>query len=139
MDLISQIADSLSPLFTQGKKKLIYTCPPELRPYELVQYLESFGVKCTPKNQVEISPDGNRTATIYVSKRQVLWAAKLAAGYGVTVLEPRVWGMVKPNYRWGNGAYHSGLTATILRGLSSLFGVNAKLAPKKPRLGRRYR
>lgn len=137
MDIVSMTADALAPLFTIGKSKIIFTTDPHTIPWEVVQYLESFGIRCVPKHQVQIHKDGCRTVEIYVNDSQYLWAAKLCTGYGVTVLQPLNAGSVKPNTRWGVTRQHNGIAAMILRSFAGLFAVRAHLAPKKPKLGNR--
>lgn len=136
MDPVSILADALAPLFTVGKSKIIFMCDPHTIPWEVVQYLESFGIRCVPKHHVQIQKNGCRTVEIYVSNAQYLWAAKLAAGYGVTVLQPLNISSVKPSTRWGVTRHHNGIAATILRAFAGFFGVQATLAPKKPKLGK---
>ena len=137
MDIISMTADTLAPLFTIGKSKIIFTTDPHTIPWEVVQYLESFGIRCIPKHHVQIHKDGCRTVEIYVNDSQYLWAAKLVNGYGVTVLQPLNAGSVKPNTRWGVTRQHNGIAATILRSFAGLFAIRAVLPPKKPKLGNR--
>ena len=131
-DLNKEIGDMFADLWGNETKRIIFVCDPHTAPFEILQYLESFGIKCIPAQRVDIDQEtGCRTACIRVPAHQHLWAAKLANGYGVTVLEPNNAGSVKPAARWGVTRQHNGPTANVLRLFAGLFGVGARLAPKK--------
>ena len=130
-ELFDEIGDTVSELSGNQNRRIIFMCAPDTAPFEILQYLESFGIRCIPSQRVDIDADGCRTACIRVPARQHLWAAKLANGYGAAVLEPLNAGSVKPNTRWGVTRRHNGPTAGLLRVFAGLFGVGARLAPKK--------
>lgn len=131
-ELNKEISDTFADMFGSQTKRIVFMCDPHTSPFEILQYLESFGIRCIPSQRMEIDQStGCRTACIRVPARQHLWGAKLVNGYGVTVLEPNNAGSVKPTARWGVTRRHNGPTANLLRVLAGLFGVEAQLAPKK--------
>ena len=131
-DLNKEIGDMFADLWGNETKRIIFVCDPHTAPFEILQYLESFGIRCIPSQRVDIdTKTGCRTACVRVPARQHLWAAKLVNGYGVTVLEPLNAGSVKPTARWGVTRQHNGPTANVLRLFAGLFGVGARLAPKR--------
>ena len=132
-ELLDGFGDVFSDLTGTQTRRIVFMCAPDTAPFEILQYLESFGIRCIPSQHVQINADGCRTASIRVPERQHLWAAKLAAGYGVAVLEPLNAGSVKPTTRWGVTRRHNGPTAGLLRLFAGLFGVEARLAPKQKR------
>ncbi len=131
-ELNREIGDMFADLFGNETKRIIFMCAPDTAPFEVVQYLESFGIRCIPAQRVDVDHEtGCRTACVRVPARQHLWAARLANGYGVTVLEPNNVGSIKPKKRWGVTRQHNGPTANVLRLFAWLFGVGATLPPKK--------
>lgn len=130
-EINKELANMFTDLLGNETKRIIFMCDPHTVPFEILQYLESFGIKCVPAQRVDIDADGCRTACIRVPARQHLWAAKLVNGYGVTVLEPLNAGSIKPKTRWGVTRQHNGPTSHLLRLFAGLFGVEAILAPKK--------
>ena len=118
----------------RGQQSITFACVPAFIPYEVVQYLESLGVRAKPKARVGIAEDGTRTATVYVSAGQYAYAAGLVAGMApgaVSVLKPFGVAPIKPRTRWGKTNKARGPVATLLRGTAWYFGVEAKKPPVK--------
>jgi hypothetical protein len=118
----------------RGKQSVTFVCVPSIVPYEVIQYLESLGVKAVPAASVDIAEDGTRTATVYVSAGQYAYAAGLVAGLApgsVAVLEPHNVAPITPRTRWGKTNKARGPIATLLRGTAWYFGVEAKKPPVK--------
>lgn len=118
----------------RGQQRIIFACAPSFVPYEVIQYLESLGVKAKPAASVDIAEDGTRTATVYVSAGQYAYAAGLVAGMApgsVSVLRPHNVAPIKPHTRWGKTNKARGPIATLLRGVAWYFGVEAQKPPVK--------
>lgn len=134
-DLTTALVDEIGSLFMGSQQRIVFMCAPAFAPYEIVLYLESLGVACKPKSGVEIAEDGTRTATLYVSEGQYLYAAGLVQGMApgsVTVLEPHNVQPIKPRYSWGKPNKSArGPVASFLRGMTWLMGFEAKTLPIK--------
>lgn len=136
-DFANLIFDEIGSIFNGGQKRIVFTCVPAFTPYEVVQYLEGLGVKVKPKSHVEMDEDGTRTATIYVTEGQYLYAAGLVAGMApgaVAVMEPHTVRPVAPRTSWGKPNRSArGPVASFLRTASIMMGSTSRVPPKKGR------
>jgi hypothetical protein len=128
--LLRRVLGNYLPIRQQS---ITFACVPVFVPYEVIQYLESLGVKVRP-GPVDIAEDRTRTATVYVSAGQYAYAAGLVAGVApgqVSVLKPHNVAPIKPRTRWGKANKARGPVATLLRGTAWIVGVEAKKPPVK--------
>lgn len=101
-------------------------------PYEIVQYLESLGVKVWPTSDIS-EVNGTMEAVIMVNASQLDYAAGLIAGHdGFVLLDPHDAKPIRPKTRWGvQGKRAHGILTATLRGAARFYGTSANLLPVK--------
>lgn len=136
-DFVNQLVDEIGSVFSGGQKKIVFVCVPSFVPYEVIVYLEGFGVRVKPASHVDIADDGTRTATVWVTEGQYLYAAGLVAGMApgaVAVMQPHNVRPISPRSSWGKPNRSArGPTATALRFLWSVLGSGSSRVPERRR------
>lgn len=132
-DWLNHSLDKIGSLFAGGQKRIVFACVPAFVPYEVIEYLEGLGVRVKPASHVDLGDDGTRTATVFVTEGQYLYAAGLVAGMApgaVVVMEPHKVRPITPRTAWGKPNRSArGPTAVALRILWALLGSGSSRVP----------
>lgn len=113
--------------------KIKFTAPSNSQPYEVIKYLQGFGIKCKPIAKVIWLEDGDRICSFQVSKGQYKWACSLIQGYkNYRVISNEDIKPVKPKSRWNDESVSSeGILGKVFSVLDKFIGVEIDLPKNK--------
>lgn len=114
-------------------KKIKFSAPYSSQPYEVVKYLQGFGVKCKPLAKVIWLEDGDRICSLEVSSGQYKWAIGLIQGYkNYRVITNDPVKPIKPKSRWHEySVSSSGILGKVFSVLDKFFDVEVDLPQGK--------
>lgn len=114
-------------------KKIKFTAPSESQPYEVIKYLQGFGIKCKPIAKVIWLEDGDRICSLEVNKEQFKWACSLIQGYkNYRVISNEPIKPVTPKSRWNEESVSSsGFLGKVFSVLDKFIGVDVDLPKSK--------
>ena len=114
-------------------KKIKFLSPTNAQPYEVIKYLQGFGIKCKPVAKVQWLEDGDRICSLLVNEKQFKWASGLLQGYkNYRVISNDEVKPIKPKSRWNNEtAKPEGFIVNLFSIIDSFVGVEVELPKVK--------
>jgi len=113
--------------------KIKFIAPSDSQPYEVIKYLQAFGVKCKPVAKVQWLEDGNRICSVVVESSQYKWAIGLIQGYkNYRVISNEEIKSIKPKSRWNDQTSKPvGFISNLFSIIDRFVGVEVQLPKVK--------
>ena len=114
-------------------KKIKFLSPTKAQPYEVIKYLQGFGIKCKPVAKVQWLENGDRICSLMVEDKQFKWASGLIQGYkNYRVISNDEIKPIKPKSRWNENLVDPvGLVGNLFSFIDQFIGVEVQLPKVK--------